>query len=300
MQSVTVRAPAKINIALTVGPLRPDGYHQLATVYQAIGLYDDIKVRPADDGISVSVIGEPVGPIPTDGSNLAVRAAKLLAEFTGIDEGVSLALRKRIPVAGGMAGGSSDAAATLVACDALWQTEVRRSDLLRLAAALGSDVLFCLLGGTAIGAGRGENISPALVLGEYHWVVAIADRGLSTPEVFQELDRIRTKQRVGEPGVPDAVLSALRAGNAVRLGNALTNDLQPAALRLRPELAAVLDSADEADPLGSLISGAGPTCLFLAGDDQHAREIADVVEESGLVREVAVASGPVHGARIVG
>jgi 4-diphosphocytidyl-2-C-methyl-D-erythritol kinase len=290
-----------VNVALLVGRVREDGFHSLATIYQAVDIHDDVRAKPAPAGsFTVSVTGEEADRVPADESNLAVRAAKLLAEDAGIDEGVSLTILKRIPVAGGMAGGSSDAAAALVACDSLWETRLGRDDLMSLAAQLGSDVPFCLVGGTAAGSGRGEVISPALVLGEYHWVFAFSDRGLSTPEVFAELDRRRRKHKVREPEIPAQVLAALRAGNPTLLGESLVNDLQPAALSLRPDLSGVLAAGYECEPLGAVVSGSGPTVLFLAANAEHAHDIADAAAASGLVRGVDVASGPVGGARVIG
>jgi 4-diphosphocytidyl-2-C-methyl-D-erythritol kinase len=301
VRPVTVRSPAKVNVALLVGKVRADGFHSLATIYQAVDLHDDVRAKPAPAGsFTVSVSGEEADRVPTDESNLALRAARLLAEVTGVDEGVSLTILKRIPVAGGMAGGSTDAAAALVACDTLWDTRLGRDELMSLAAQLGSDVPFCLVGGTAVGSGRGEVLSPALVLGEYHWVFAFADRGLSTPDVFAELDRRRRKRKVREPEIPAQVLAALRAGNPTMLGEALVNELQPITLSLRPELAGILTAGNECEPLGAVVSGSGPTVLFLAASTEHAHDIADAVAASGLVRGVDIASGPVGGSRVIG
>ena len=145
---------------------------------------------------------------------------------------------RRIPVAGGMAGGSADAAGALLACDALWGTGLTRRDLLELAAELGSDVPFGLVGGTAIGLGRGERLMPALARGHFDWVFALADGALSTPRVYAECDRLRAGRVLPEPRVSDDLMTALRAGNAAALGRALRNDLQPAACSLRPVAAA--------------------------------------------------------------
>jgi 4-diphosphocytidyl-2-C-methyl-D-erythritol kinase len=301
VRPVTVRSPAKVNVALLVGKVREDGFHSLATIYQAVDLHDDVRAKPAPAGsITVSVSGEEADRVPTDESNLAVRAARLLADVTGVDEGVSLTILKRIPVAGGMAGGSTDAAAALLACDTLWETRLSRDDLMSLAAQLGSDVPFCLVGGTAVGSGRGEVLSPALVLGEYHWVFAFSDRGLSTPDVFAELDRRRRRRKIREPEIPAQVLAALRAGNPTLLGEALVNEMQPIALSLRPELVGILAVGNECEPLGAVVSGAGPTVLFLAANTEHAHDIADAVAASGLVRGVDIASGPVGGSRVIG
>jgi len=298
MREVTVVAPAKVNLSLGVGAVRPDGYHELVTVYQAIGLHDEVVARPAA-GFSVEVAGaerRAVSEVPTDESNLAVRAARLLADHHGVDGGVHLTLTKAIPVAGGLAGGSADAAAALVACAELWGTTTPRDELLALAAELGSDVPFALVGGTAIGTGRGEVLAPALVGSEHWWVVLESPAGLSTPEVYREFDRERAGSPPARP--PEAVLEALRRGDVTALGAALGNDLQPAALRLRPELAEHLERGLESSALGAVLAGSGPTCLFLADGQAHAREVADHLRGHGL-GPLTCAPAPAPGARIL-
>lgn len=296
--SVTVAAPAKINLQLGVGPARPDGFHTLATVYQAIGLYDEVTVTAADTN-ALTVVGDGVDTsgVPTDRSNLALRAAELLAEHAGVDGAVAVSIRKRIPVMGGMAGGSTDAAAALVACDALWGLETPREELVRLAAGLGSDVPFCLVGGTAAGSGRGELVSEVADTGSYWWVVALPGRGLSTPAVFAEFDRWHAAAEVPEPVVSDELVTALAAGDPARVGAALLNDLQEPALGLRPDLARVLDLGGRPPALGALLSGSGPTCVFLAADETDATKIRDVLHEAGT--PALVVPGPVPGARVV-
>jgi 4-diphosphocytidyl-2-C-methyl-D-erythritol kinase len=301
--SVTAVAPAKVNLSLAVGAARADGFHALATVYQAIGIHDEVTVRSAAaDTVAVVAEGVDASVVPLDPTNLALRAARLLAEHSGVDEHVEMTIRKRIPVAGGMAGGSADAAAALVACDALWGLRTPSVELMRLAAGLGSDVPFCLVGGTAIGSGRGEVVTPAMTRGTYWWVVAPASGGLATPQVYAEFDRLHTSRGVSapempDPEIPDAVMAALCAGDHELLGKALTNDLQPAACRLRPDLEGLLDFALEGSALGAMVSGSGPTCLFLAGDEQHAEQLRDWLEEGGT--SALVAPGPVPGARVV-
>jgi len=304
--TVTVRAPAKINLGLSVGPPRPDGYHPLATVYQAVALYDEVKARPAPDGtLSVSVTGEGHDVVPLDATNLAVRAAALLAKRFDVDEGVALSIHKTIPVAGGLAGGSTDAAGALVACDALWGTQATRDDLLALASELGSDVPFCLVGGIAVGTGRGDQLSSVLARGSYEWVLAYAATGLSTPQVYAELDRVaigpgvRADAAPGAPEVAEPLMAALRSGDPYAVGLALHNDLEAPALRLRPGLRRTLDLGRELDALGSMVSGSGPTCLFLASGEDHAVDLAVGLSSSGTCRLVQRASGPVHGARLV-
>jgi 4-diphosphocytidyl-2-C-methyl-D-erythritol kinase len=297
--TITVRTPAKINLHLGVGAPRPDGFHPLSTVYQAIGVYDELRARPADE-MSIRVHMDGSGTVPVDERNLAVRAARLLAHEFAVDRGVELHLCKGIPVAGGMAGGSSDAAAALVACAAVWGLSIPRSRLLQLAARLGSDVPFCLVGGTAIGTGRGEQLSPVLSRGRYCWVVAAADGGLSTPAVYAELDRLRGSHPVPDPAVPDALLAALREGCPRALADVLVNDLERAALSLTPDIAPTMEVGERAGALATIVSGSGPTTLFLAEDDQHADELAGVLQESGRARSVLATSGPVPGATVIG
>ncbi len=301
--AITVRAPAKVNLELDVGAPRPDGYHDVATVYHAVSLADDVTASPpprgADGEVSVSVEGLGSDRVPLDGTNLAVRAAVLLAEHTGVESGVHLHIRKGIPVAGGMAGGSADAAAALVACDALWHTGLSREELRELAADLGADVPFALVGGTAVGTGRGEELTPALARGEYQWVIALSEAGLSTPAVYAELDRLRSGRRVAPPRVSDALMQALLRGDAEGLGAHLSNDLQPAACSLAPDLERTLEVGYEYGALGGLVSGSGPTVAFLVRDAEQALDISAALLAGGTVAQVRRAHGPVPGARVV-
>ncbi|HVA60973.1 MAG TPA: 4-(cytidine 5'-diphospho)-2-C-methyl-D-erythritol kinase [Mycobacteriales bacterium] len=294
---VTVRVPAKVNLHLGVGELRPDGFHELTTVFQAVSLYDEILVEPARR-LTVEVIGDGAEGVPRGDENLAVQAARAVAALAGRAPGVRITIRKGIPVAGGMAGGSADAAAALVACDALWGAGLDRASLARLAAGLGSDVPFALRGGNALGTGRGERLSPVLGRGNYHWVFALADGGLSTPGVYQELDRQRAGERAPEPARPDGVMAALRAGDPVALGRALANDLQPAALALRPQLRRVLDAGRELGAVGSIVCGSGPTVALLARGPGDAINLAAVLAGMDVCRAVRRAAGPVVGARV--
>ena len=295
---VTVRVPAKVNLELLVGPPRDDGFHTLSTVYQAVGLHDDVTVS-LDDEWGCSVTGPYTGVVPTGASNLALRAARLLADETAIDAPVHISISKSIPVAGGMAGGSADAAAALVACDRLWSLGLSTEELEEYAAELGSDVPFLIRGGTAVGSGRGERLAPVLARGTYHWVFAISDIGLSTPEVYAECDALRGDADVPDP-VPNAeLMSALRLGDPHIVAPQLTNDLQEAAISLRPELGEVLKSGMEFGALGGLVSGSGPTVAFLVGDVESAIDLSVALTATGAAREVRKAVGPVHGAHVI-
>jgi 4-diphosphocytidyl-2-C-methyl-D-erythritol kinase len=296
--SVTVRVPAKVNLQLSVGAPRPDGYHDLVSVFHAVSLYDEVTVSEAGE-LRVTVEGDSAEQVPRDGANLAARAAKALADRVGIEPDVHLHIRKGIPVAGGMAGGSADAAGALVACDLLWNTALARDELLELAAELGSDVPFPLVGGTAIGLGRGELLTPALARGEFHWVFALADAGLSTRAVYAECDRLRAQSDIPRPRVSEGLMAALRSGDPAALGRALSNDLQRAAVSLRPQLRLALDIGEEYGALGSLVSGSGPTCAFLVRGPESALDLAVALSAAGVCRSVRRAHGPVPGVRVV-
>ncbi|QMU95893.1 4-(cytidine 5'-diphospho)-2-C-methyl-D-erythritol kinase [Microbacterium esteraromaticum] len=302
-RSVHVRAPGKINVYLGVGPRHDDGYHSLATVFQAVSLYEDVYATLAD-GFSLEVEGDvDVTGVPLDDRNLAMRAAKLLAQAAGVDAGVHLRIRKGVPVAGGMGGGSADAAAALVACDALWGTELGQHRLHELAARLGADVPFALHGGTAVGAGRGDELTPALARGRFDWVLVLSEQGLSTPEVYGQLDLLRAQEGAvaDDPpmslDVPLPVLQALRAGEARDLAPALLNDLEAAAVVDRPDLAATLVDGIRFGALGGLVSGSGPTIALLCDGPEQARSVQDQLRDTG--RHALHVHGPVPGARVI-
>ncbi|OBF19774.1 4-(cytidine 5'-diphospho)-2-C-methyl-D-erythritol kinase [Mycobacterium sp. ACS4331] len=296
--SVTVRVPGKVNLFLAVGDLRDDGYHELTTVFHAVSLFDEVTVRTSDV-MSLDILGEGAEHLPVDERNLAWQAAELLAEHVGRTPDVAITIRKAIPVAGGMAGGSADAAAVLVAANALWEQGVPRRDLHALAAQLGSDVPFALHGGTALGTGRGEELATVLARNTFHWVLAFGRNGLSTPKVFAEIDRLREAGSPPRLEDPEPVLAALASGDAKALAPLLGNDLQPAALSLDPGLRRTLRAGREAGALAGIVSGSGPTCAFLCASESAAVDVSTELAGAGVCRTVRVASGPVHGARIV-
>ncbi|HLN70868.1 MAG TPA: 4-(cytidine 5'-diphospho)-2-C-methyl-D-erythritol kinase [Streptosporangiaceae bacterium] len=325
MTSVCVQVPAKLNLQLAVGPPRADGYHDLVTVFHAVSLFDQVTVEPAGrDGVTVT--GEGADRVPADQDNLALRAiAALRAALRDRGAGpgrVHVTIAKRIPVAAGLAGGSADAAAALLACNELWAAGLTQQQLCAIGATVGSDVAFALLGGTAVGRGRGEQLTPALAPAtRYHWVLAFAEGQLSTPAVYQALDRLRRGGLGGRGGLgekvspqdqggsggdrpPEAILdaalmSALRSGDAARLGQRLSNDLQPAAVSLFPALRKTLTAGLELGALGALVAGSGPTCVFLAANAERALELAVSLSGAGVCRSVARVSGPVPGAAVV-
>ncbi|MEV5651342.1 4-(cytidine 5'-diphospho)-2-C-methyl-D-erythritol kinase [Nocardia sp. NPDC052254] len=297
--SVVVRAPSKVNLHLGVGDLRGDGYHELTTVFQALSLADDVRISPAGS-LAVTVQGEGAAQVPVDRTNLVWQAAVRLGHLAGRAPTVEIAIEKGIPVAGGMAGGSADAAATLVGLNQLWNLEMSRDELADVAAELGSDVPFALHGGTALGRGRGEQLLPVLSRNTFHWVLALAKDGLSTPRVFGELDRLREQGEPPRLGDPQELLQALASGDAAQLAPLLGNDLQAAALSLNPALRRTLRAGVEAGALAGIVSGSGPTCAFLCGSESAAVAVSAELAGAGVCRSVRTAAGPVPGARVTG
>lgn len=301
LNSITVRVPAKVNLQLSVGPREANGYHNLVSVFQAVSLFDDVTLTKSHpgSGVTISITGEQTHGVPEDSSNLAVKAALLIAEKFDFEVDVHIEVKKSIPVAGGMAGGSADAAATLVAMDALYKLEATREELLELGGQLGSDVPFMIVGGTAVGTGRGDQLTAALSRGTYHWVFALSSVGLSTPAVYGECDRMRAELEVAAPKVSDLLMQALLTGDPVQVGAALTNDLQNPACSLRPALSLVLEVGRDYGALGAIVSGSGPTVAFLVADEEAGLDLAVALTASGVVGSVARATGPVHGARVI-
>ena len=297
-KSVTVRVPGKVNVYLGVGPREFSGYHELATIFQAVGIYDEVTVSAADS-LTISGLGQFADQIPTDETNLAWKAAELVARACGEEPNIHIQIDKSIPIAAGMAGGSADAAATLVACDAYWNAGIPRDQLDAMAATLGSDVPFMLHGGCALGVGRGDVLSPVMIRGSFHWVFAIFDEGLSTAQIYEKTDEMRGLEFEDEPEVPTELLSALARGDAPALGRLLHNDLQLAATTSRPQLGRVLEQGIDSGALGAIISGSGPTCAFLVRDESSAIDLVVALKASGLVDDVLRTHGPVHGARVI-
>jgi len=301
VKSVTVRVPAKVNLQLSVGPRESDGFHNLVTVFQAISIYDDITVTfaQAKSGVSISISGDQRHGVPADESNLAMKAIALMAKEYDLVIDAHLEIKKSIPVAGGMAGGSADAAAAIVAIDYLYSLGMSREEMSEVAAQLGSDVPFMLSGGTAIGTGHGDQLTAALSRGTYHWVLALSSVGLSTPAVYGECDRLRSELEIAEPATNEQLMQALLAADPKAVGAHLVNDLQAAACSLRPALRLVLDVGQEYGALGALVSGSGPTVAFLVSDEEAGLDLAVALTASGVVGSVARAYGPVAGAKVL-
>ena len=298
---VVTRVPGKVNLQLSVGPLGTDGFHEVTTVFQAISLFDDVTVTEgkAGTGTTISVTGQTANGVPADTSNLAIRAAQLMMKEFELSTDLEIKLKKEIPVAGGMAGGSADAAGVIVGLDSLYELGLSRDEMEKIASQIGSDVPFSLSGGVAIGTGRGDQITTALAKGSYTWVLALSSQGLSTPAVYQECDRLREGLSIASPQVSEPLMQALRAGDSKALGKSLLNDLQAAACSLRPALRLVLDVGIDYGALGGIVSGSGPTVAFLVSDEEHAMDLTVALSASGVVSSITRAVGPAHGARII-
>ena len=297
-KTVEIQVPAKVNLQLSVGPKKADGYHEVVTVFQAISLMDTLKISHADQ-FGISIKGDYTNGVPLDQSNLVYKAVELMSEKFDTDKTIDIEINKSIPVAGGMAGGSADAAATLLGIDALYGLGLSKDELGDVARKLGSDVPFMLHGGTAVGRGHGDEITPALSRGTYHWVIAVSSSGLSTPSVYGECDRLRTGLDIKDPSLNDELLQALLSGDSTRVGKSLNNDLQAAAISLRPALRLILDTGQEYGALGGIVSGSGPSVAFLVADEDHSLDLAVALTSSGVVGSVARAQGPVSGAKVV-
>ena len=295
--SVIARAPGKINLVLRVGPRRADGYHDLLTCFQAVNIWETVTLSPAEE-FSVEVSGDVnLGEIPLNGDNLAMKAVAAVGLATGRTDAVAILIDKKVPVGGGMGGGSADAAATLIAINELWQTGLSQVELLDIAAELGSDVPFLLEGGTALGRGRGEILAPIKSL-VFNWVIVPSMEHLATPGVYGRLDELRADVDVVLPeSLPDAFLDAVYRGDPEALAPHLINDMAQASLELEPALATTLEKGLTHGALAVMVSGSGPTCAMLASDDAHAQAIQASLRSQG--NHCVVTSSPARGAHLV-
>ena len=295
--SVIARAPGKINLVLRVGPRRADGYHDLLTCFQAVNIWESVALSPAEE-FSIALTGDVnLGEIPLDSNNLAMKAVAAVAQATGRTDAVAIRIDKKVPVGGGMGGGSADAAATLIAINEMWQAGLSQVELLDIAAELGSDVPFLLEGGTAIGRGRGEVLEPVKSL-PLHWAIVPSMEHLATPGVYGRLDELRADVDVVlPPSLPEAFIDALNQGDAQALAPHLINDMAQAAIDLDPGLAHTLELGLQASALAVMVSGSGPTCAMLARDQKHAEDIQNFVSSAG--RHAVITSSPARGAHLV-
>mgnify|MGYP002655113748 FL=1 len=277
---VHASAAGKVNLFFGVGSLKTDGYHDVMSIYQSLNLREDVSIAASINEPQVSVAGnirrEQLDSVPRGESNLVYKAVRLLEHLAGLEPSdVDFEIFKRVPVAGGMAGGSADAAATMLAANEFLNTGFSRQRLLDESVQLGADVPFGILGGTAIGVGRGEQLESLELGRELHLVMVANDQGLSTPQVYAELDRQREADgadpRELEPlAKPQALIDALQAGQLDRIAALIHNDLEPAALALLPELELTLAAAEKYGALRAFVSGSGPTVAALVENFEDA------------------------------
>ena len=304
---ISVSAPGKINIFFKVGALQENGFHEVLSVYQALDLRETVTVSAADSwqvSVSGALSAEQIAAVPTGEENLVVRAAKSIAELAGLDNPhrVNFEITKNVPVAGGMGGGSADAAAALLAVDELWCTGIDGEALLHKAAELGADIPFALIGGTAIGVGKGDDLEPIDDVNQLHWVLVPMDAGLSTPRVYAKLDEIRAArgedpELVATPSQPRELISALQFGDAREVAKYLHNDLQEAAVALMPELSITMHAGLAAGALAAMVSGSGPTVAMLAESAAAAESIANHLAFEGYI--AIPTHGPAKGTLMV-
>lgn len=297
---VTARAPGKVNLSLRVGGLDQHGYHPLINVFQAVGVWEEITATPrVDDQIVLTVQGPGARYVPLGETNLVTRAARAMQRASGVRDGVNLHIVKGVPVAGGMAGGSADAAATLVALNALWRLELSLEELMRIGAPLGADVPFSLFGGTAVGFGRGDELTALTDNGHYHWVFALRSRGLSTADVFARFDELVPAGHELDDSANQGLYEALERGDVAGVARNLHNDLQLPSFDMAPDLHLTVEHAKDLGALAVLLSGSGPTIAVLVSDADHALMMRDALVEAGVCMSALVASGPVRGAYVV-
>ncbi|WP_435298439.1 4-(cytidine 5'-diphospho)-2-C-methyl-D-erythritol kinase [Timonella sp. A28] len=298
--TVTARAPGKVNLSLRVGGLDESGYHPLINVFQAVSAWEEIVASARrDDNIVLTVQGPGARFVPLNETNLVAKAARALQKHTGTHFGASIHINKGVPVAGGMAGGSADAAATLVALNALWRLDLSETDLMTIGATLGADVPFSLFGGTAVGYGRGDELVRITDAGTYHWVFALRAKGLSTPAVFSRFDELTPQGAALNECDNERLYAALAAGDATSLGKLLHNDLQIPALDMAPDLRQTIETAHDCGALGVLVSGSGPTIAVLARDAEHAVTVRNELLNAQVCQDALVAQGSVPGAHLV-
>ena len=263
-----ILAPAKLNLFLEVLGKRPDGYHDLESLMVAVDLYDTITFVDDSSGLVSFRCDDP--SLPTGPDNLVVKAAETLKAASGTDRGVSIALKKAIPAQAGLAGGSSDAASTLVGLDRLWGLETPPAVLDDLAASIGSDVAFFRQGPVAVCRGRGERVEPWPIFEAIHFVLVCPPVGVSTAAVYRNVVPPDRPRAIGE------ALEALELGDLPRLGRSLFNRLQAVAERLEPSLGAVGRALARLGPSldGHLMSGSGSAYFGLARDRGAAEDAA--------------------------
>ncbi len=277
---ITRKAYAKINLGLDVIGKRDDGYHLVKMIMQNVDIYDTLTFEDTEDG-EITLTSSDDG-IPTDGSNLICKVAAQLKETFSVNRGVRIKLEKRIPVAAGMAGGSTDAAAAYLALNELWELSLSKEELCRMAVKLGADIPYCIVGGTALSEGIGEVLSPVDNKAEYQLVVAKPDIAVSTGWVYTELDSHEIKSH---PDI-DGIKSAIEAGDVHGMCERIGNVLEPVTVSKYPVIADLERTLEDNGAVRAFMTGSGPTVFAVYDDEEKAAKGYEAVRKSGLARQL--------------
>ena len=288
MNEYRIKAYAKINLGLDVVRRLENGYHEVKMVMQTVGIYDVLDFERTDGGI---VITTDSGELPTDENNLIYKAAKLMMETYPISGGVKIHLEKHIPIAAGMAGGSTDAAATLKGMNRLFDLGCTLKDLMELGVKIGADVPYCVMGGTALAEGIGEKLTPLLACPKCFVLLAKPPISVSTKMVYEKLDALEITEH---PDI-DGILNGLARRNIHKVAECMGNVLEQVTIPVYPVIEQIKNVMKEGGAMNAMMSGSGPTVFGLFEDRQSARRAAQKIKEQKLAKQVYVTS--IHQAR---
>ena len=290
MPKLWLRTNAKVNLFLRVLGPRLDGYHEVETILHGVKLADEIEITSTTEGdvkVDMSLSQSVRGELPETEENVVWKAAQTLIERGALNQGIAINVLKRIPIGAGLGGGSGNAAGVLVALNELWRMGMGPSDLYDLAGSIGSDVPYCLNGGTALATSRGEELTPLPAPAAMWFVLGISHDPLFTRDVYA-----RWRPRDNRRDVRSAPMTlALGGGDVAEVASLLHNDLEPVVFEMRPEIEERKESMLEAGALGALVSGSGPTIFAIARDEGHGRDIESKVA-AGFDETIVVPSQP--------
>lgn len=276
-----LKAYAKINLGLDVIRRRADGYHEVRMIMQQIGIYDELSVvKSSTPGIRINTN---LSDLPTDKDNLVYKSAKLMFDEFGIEDGIDITLTKNIPVAAGLAGGSTDAAATFIAINELWGLGLDTDELMKRGVKIGADVPYCILGGTAISEGIGEVLTPISSCPDCHVVIAKPPVGVSTKYVYQNLKI----DEISHPNI-DAIIDGINNGSLKNISDNLGNVLESVTIPLHPVINDIKDMMNGCGAVGSLMSGSGPTVFGLFDNEAKAKECVEVIRDSKVAKDLVL------------
>ncbi len=281
MNEYQIKAYAKINLGLDVVRRLENGYHEVKMIMQTVNLYDELTLKRTTAGIRLT---SDSGELPLDENNLIYKAARLMQEHYGIAEGVSVKLKKNIPIAAGMAGGSTDAAATMLAMKELFGLETSKAELMKLGVKIGADVPYCILGGTALAEGIGEKLTPLPKAPECHLLVAKPDINVSTKYVYEHLDAAGVTKHPDIDGMVNAIEKGSLQGIIERLGNVL----ETVTISAYPVISVIKDRMKELGAQGSLMSGSGPTVFGIFTEQEKAIRAYEEIKSEQLAKQLFV------------